>query len=196
MAKKHFCGHHLLHNRGWEGILSRCFEIFQLINAWFECPTSPHVTSLLTLFFRHSICTCTWIPVLTIWYLKNGHITSYWRVGRLSSLPDADWQGFHGLTGTFAGAFRTQCQTPEFFSMHSFSIDSSKEYWMSIDKRGTGFLAFAWFGSSPPRIPAVSLIGGAAHRKTEKERQLAHGRGGQGVGEDPNYTTSIKPGRL
>ncbi len=36
----------------------------------------------------------------------------------------------------------------------------------------------------------------ATHRKTEKERQLAHGRGGKGVGEEPNHSTARKPGPL
>jgi hypothetical protein len=31
-----------------------------------------------------------------------------------------------------------------------------------------------------------------SHRKTEKERQLAEGRGGKGVGEEPNHTTARK----
>jgi hypothetical protein len=34
------------------------------------------------------------------------------------------------------------------------------------------------------------------HRKTEKEIQLADGRGGKGVGEDPNHTTARQPGPL
>jgi hypothetical protein len=34
------------------------------------------------------------------------------------------------------------------------------------------------------------------HRKTEKEKQLAHGRGGEEVDENPNHTTARKPGPL
>jgi hypothetical protein len=34
------------------------------------------------------------------------------------------------------------------------------------------------------------------YRKTEKERQLADGRGGKGVSEEPNHTTPRKPGPL
>ncbi len=36
----------------------------------------------------------------------------------------------------------------------------------------------------------------ATHWKTEKETQLAAGGGGKGVGEEPNYQTSRKPGPL
>jgi hypothetical protein len=41
----------------------------------------------------------------------------------------------------------------------------------------------------PPPLPSVSSTSEATHRKTEKESQLANGRGGKGVGEDPNYAT-------
>ncbi len=36
----------------------------------------------------------------------------------------------------------------------------------------------------------------ATCRKTEKESQLADGRGGKGVGEEQNHTTARKPGPL
>jgi hypothetical protein len=43
----------------------------------------------------------------------------------------------------------------------------------------------------PPPLPSVSSTSEATHRKTEKESQLANGRGGgEGVGEDLNYTTA------
>ncbi len=32
----------------------------------------------------------------------------------------------------------------------------------------------------------------ASHRKTEKERQLVEGGGGEGAGEEPNHTTAIE----
>jgi hypothetical protein len=56
--------------------------------------------------------------------------------------------------------------------------------WKSMKKsidllyRGPGFLAVVWFGSLPPPHPLPAI-----HRKTEKERQLADGRG---VGEEPS----------
>jgi hypothetical protein len=36
----------------------------------------------------------------------------------------------------------------------------------------------------------------AIHWKSDKERQLADGRGGKGVGEEPYHTTARKPGPL
>jgi hypothetical protein len=60
--------------------------------------------------------------------------------------------------------------------------------------RGAGFLAVPavydlvlLYPLSPP-LPAVSST--ATHRKTEKERQLADGRGGRGWGEEQNHTTA------
>ncbi len=43
----------------------------------------------------------------------------------------------------------------------------------------------------PPAFPATET-----KRKTEKERQLAEGRGCEGVGEEPNHTIARKPGPL
>jgi hypothetical protein len=40
------------------------------------------------------------------------------------------------------------------------------------------------------------LSGPATLRKTEKERQLADGRGGKEVDVEPNHTTARKPGPL
>ncbi len=49
-------------------------------------------------------------------------------------------------------------------------------YWMIY--REPGFLAVIWIGSSPNLSPpTVSKSRPATHRKTEKERQLADGRG-------------------
>ncbi len=52
-----------------------------------------------------------------------------------------------------------------------------------------------------PPPPPFSLLSRrqarpATLRKPEKERQLADGRGGEGVGEEPNHTTARKPGPL
>jgi hypothetical protein len=50
-----------------------------------------------------------------------------------------------------------------------------------------------WLLAHPSRKEAQP----ATHRKTEKERQLAEGRGGKGVhGEEPNNITARKPGPL
>jgi hypothetical protein len=46
------------------------------------------------------------------------------------------------------------------------------------------------FGSSPTHFPLLlpqSRL--TTHRKTKKEIKLAGGRGGRGVGEEPNHTT-------
>jgi hypothetical protein len=59
--------------------------------------------------------------------------------------------------------------------------------------RGTGFLAVVSFGTSPFPLPSVSSTGDS---KTEKERQLADGKGRKGMGEEPNSTTVSKPGLL
>jgi hypothetical protein len=42
----------------------------------------------------------------------------------------------------------------------------------------------------PSTSVSVSKLERATHRKTEIERQLAHGKGGKRVGEEPNYTTA------
>jgi hypothetical protein len=52
--------------------------------------------------------------------------------------------------------------------------------------RGPGLLAVVLFVSKLDR----------PHRKTEKKRQLADGREGEGVEEEPNQPTSRKPGPL
>ncbi len=57
----------------------------------------------------------------------------------------------------------------------------SREHWMIY--RGPGFLAVVWFASSP----SLQLAWPATHRKTEKERQLADGRGGEGGGGAKSY---------
>jgi hypothetical protein len=50
-----------------------------------------------------------------------------------------------------------------------------------------------WLLAHPlhPPLPSVSWTG-----DTEKERQLADGRGGKGLGNKPNHTTARKPGPL
>jgi hypothetical protein len=64
--------------------------------------------------------------------------------------------------------------------------------------RGPGFLAVVLFGPSPTlQAPSpLSKLDGRHTKKTEKERRLADGRGGDGLGEEPNYTTVRKPGPL
>jgi hypothetical protein len=47
------------------------------------------------------------------------------------------------------------------------------------------------FAHPYPSIPSVSSTGDT-HRNTEKERQLADKRGGEGVGEEPNHTIAKK----
>jgi hypothetical protein len=49
-----------------------------------------------------------------------------------------------------------------------------------------------WFLTQPL---SRQQAGPATHRKTEKERELADGRGEEG-GEEPNHTTTRKPGPL
>ncbi len=73
------------------------------------------------------------------------------------------------------------------------------EDWMLY--RGRVFLAVEWYGSSPTPSPPfrVSKVDRAIHSKTEKERHLAEGRGGKGgrgVGEEPNHTTARNLGHL
>ncbi len=48
----------------------------------------------------------------------------------------------------------------------------------------------------PPTPLSRQLAGPATHRKTDKERLLADGRGGRGVGGEPHHTTARKPGLL
>jgi hypothetical protein len=56
--------------------------------------------------------------------------------------------------------------------------------------------AFVRFGYSPTPSPTLPIARPATHRKTEKERQVADGRGGKRVGEEPNHATARKPGPL
>jgi hypothetical protein len=63
--------------------------------------------------------------------------------------------------------------------------------------RGPGFLADALFGSSPtPSSTSSPEAKAARHRKAENKRQLADGRRGEGVGEEPNHTAAKKPAGL
>jgi hypothetical protein len=61
-------------------------------------------------------------------------------------------------------------------------------------------IAFSWSYHLAPRPSPTPLSRQSARpetqRKTEKERQLADGRRGEGVGEEPNHTTARKPGSL
>ncbi len=59
---------------------------------------------------------------------------------------------------------------------------AAREYWMIC--RRPGFLALVTFGSSPTPYPLLPSVysAGRIHRKIEKERQLANGRGGRGWG--------------
>ncbi len=65
-------------------------------------------------------------------------------------------------------------------------ICSREQLWMIY--RGPGFLVVLWFGSSPNRATPFPLspqqARPAIHRNTEKERQLAVGRGGGGWGAE------------
>ncbi len=44
-----------------------------------------------------------------------------------------------------------------------------------------------------PLHPSRKKARPATHRTAEKERQLTDGRGGEGVGEEPNYMTASRP---
>ncbi len=46
--------------------------------------------------------------------------------------------------------------------------------------------------SLTPSLPSVSSRP-ATHRKTQKGRQLADGKGGEGMEEEPNHTAARKP---
>jgi hypothetical protein len=67
---------------------------------------------------------------------------------------------------------------PEFFSMHRFSIDSGRvlDEYRQLRYR-LSRLCMIWLLSTPY---TGSKLDHTAHRKTEKERQLAHGKGGRG----------------
>jgi hypothetical protein len=156
------------------------------------------MTSLLTLFFRHSICTmyiyCMYMDSSVenmIFKEPSYHYLplSYLLAGRQIVVFARCWLArfswVNSLTGTFAGALRTKCQTPEFFSMHRFSIDSGREYWMIIDKRRPGFLT----------VRCMIWLDRRHTGKLWKRDNLLTEKG-QGVSEEPNYTTSRKPGPL
>jgi hypothetical protein len=52
-----------------------------------------------------------------------------------------------------------------------------------------------WHLAHPlPPVPSVSST--CDSEETEKERQLTNRRGGKGIGEEPNQTTTGKPGLL
>jgi hypothetical protein len=52
-----------------------------------------------------------------------------------------------------------------------------------------------WLPQPPPSL-SRQLAPPATHRKTEKERQVADSRGMERAGEEPNHTTTRKPGPL
>ncbi len=54
------------------------------------------------------------------------------------------------------------------------------------------FLRSYDLAARPPLPPLPSVSRPATHGKTDKERQVADGRGGQRVGEEPNHTTARK----
>ncbi len=80
--------------------------------------------------------------------------------------------------------------------------DHKKEYKRIREQRmiyrGPGFLAVVWFGFSP--IHSLTLTRRkarpATHRKTEKERQVADGRGGRGWVRSRITRPARKPGPL
>ncbi len=78
----------------------------------------------------------------------------------------------------------SQEQFCRFFRKTS-SVVGIREYWMIYG--GPGFLVVIWF-VSPPRP--------VTHRKIEKERQFAAVGGGEVGGEEPDHTTTRKPGPL
>jgi hypothetical protein len=57
--------------------------------------------------------------------------------------------------------------------------------------RGPAFLTVViWLTHTPPQL--LSPVP-ATYMKTEKERLFADGRGGKGVGEEPNHTITVRP---
>ncbi len=74
---------------------------------------------------------------------------------------------------------------------HDWGV-GSREYWMVYGRPGR--LAGVWFSSSLPPPPVSKLDW--RHKKPEKERQLADGRRGERVWEEPNLRTERKPGPL
>jgi hypothetical protein len=61
--------------------------------------------------------------------------------------------------------------------------------------RGSGVFAVLCFGFFLPLLSRPSARP-ATHKKNEKERHVADGRGGEGAGEEPTPTTARKPGPL
>ncbi len=55
--------------------------------------------------------------------------------------------------------------------------------------RTRGFLTVAWFGSPLTPSHPIPSSSAAKHRNTEKEGQIADGRWGEGVEEEPNDST-------
>jgi hypothetical protein len=76
----------------------------------------------------------------------------------------------------FCGQIEHTCPPRGRSRFDSLSL-APREYWTIY--RGQGFLAFVWFCSSPPPHPhsPESKLDPPTDRKTEKERQVADGRG-------------------
>ncbi len=69
----------------------------------------------------------------------------------------------------------------------------TREYWMVY--RGPGFLAVAWFGSSPAPSPLFrQQVVSLSHSSCVSPVDITYG--GDGVGEEPNHTIARKPGPL
>jgi hypothetical protein len=91
-----------------------------------------------------------------------------------------------------------KCKSMCIYNCISFCISFNthllwpREFWMIF--KGTGFFAVVWFGSSPTPSPPLSTLD--RQHTGRLERQLSHGRGGWGLGEEPNHSSARKPGPL
>ncbi len=77
----------------------------------------------------------------------------------------------------------------EYYFFFMVGPGSVRQSVLELMSRAPGFLAVVWFGASPTLFPP-SIALPATHRKTEKERQFADGRGGL----EPNRTMAKKAG--
>ncbi len=70
-----------------------------------------------------------------------------------------------------------------------------REYWMLY--RGPGFLAVVWFWLLNPLPPSLPSVSSTADTEEDWEREtICWLERGEGVEEEPNYTTARKPGPL